>query len=41
MAKLRKNDIRQNFTKKDKPSHAISTFLEDNLSIADLSNSNS
>lgn len=37
MARMRKNDLKQNFIKKDKPSSALCTFLEDNMYIADLS----
>ena len=34
---MRKNDLKQNFMKKDKTSNALCTFLEDNMYIADLS----
>ncbi len=37
MARMRKNDLKQNFMKKDKTSNALCTFLEDNMYIADLS----
>ena len=37
MARMRKNDLKQNFIKKDKPPSALCTFLEDNMYIADLS----